>query len=262
MLTAEQLKLRAGLVTASFLPILMQGDKAKILNRWQEIIGDPDYVAEDLSGVWPVQFGSYIEPFALDWHQKKTGQPLTRRGEVIKHPYRPYFCCTLDAWRESDSTVIDCKAPGAYRKLDDVVSYYVPQMIGQVACVGANRAALLIVHGGAEPVEYPVDWTPEYEAQVWERVEQFQRCCETLTPPVTMDPIAPPFIPVKEYNFSTSNTWVSAAATWLQNREASKTFDAAAKEIKAAVPADGMRAFGGGIMVSRNKAGSLSIKKG
>ena len=260
-LSAAQLKAREGMITASFLPVLMSGDKSKILNRWQEIVGDPEFIAEDLSSIWAVEFGSFIEPFALDWHQKKTGLPLIRRGEVVIHPTKPYFCCTLDAYREPDRCVLDCKAPGTWRKIEEVISYYTPQMIGQAACLKTSKAALLVVHGGSEPQEHPIEWTPEYEAQVWQCVEEFQHCCETLTPPVQMEPIAPPVPPIKEYDFSSSNEFCNEAAIWLENREASKKFDGAAKNIKSLIPPDGIRAFGGGVTVNRSKSGSLTIKE-
>ena len=157
MLSPEQLAARENKITASFLPALMAGNEQVILSKWRELIGDPTWVRDDLTDDWLPSFGSYVEPFALDWHQRKTGKALTRRGEVVTHPTRPYVAATLDAWREADNTVIDCKTINAHRALDDVVSYYVPQLICQRACVGADKAALLIVHGGTEPQEITVD---------------------------------------------------------------------------------------------------------
>ena len=260
-LTAEQHAKRDSKIGASFLPALMAGNKERILNEWQRIIGDPAYVPDDLSDIWAVQFGSFIEPFALDWFQKKSGYRLTRRGEWVNHPNRQYLGCTLDAYVIETDTVLDCKALGAYRKLDEAISYYIPQIIAQAACVVSRRGALLIVHGGSEPTEYEVTWTPEYEALVWERVDQFWQCVINLTPPFAMEAAMVSVIPVKEYDFSTSNEFCNEAAIWLENKDASKKFDGAAKAIKAAVPADGMRAFGGGVVVTRNKAGSLSIRE-
>jgi predicted phage-related endonuclease len=259
-LTAEQHAKREGKITASFLPSLMAGDVTKIINEWRRIIGDPNYVPDDLSIIWAVEFGSYIEPFALDWHQKKVG-PLTRRGEFVLHPERPYFGSTLDAFRASDKTVIDCKAPGAFRKLDEVVAYYTPQMVGQRACVGADKAALLIVHGGAEPVEYPIAWEANYERELWDRVWHFQACVENLVPPAEMPAVAAPVAAVKTYDMTGNNNWGSAAATWLETKEHAQAFKSAEKTIKDAVPHDAVKCTGHHIVVSRNKAGSLSIKE-
>jgi predicted phage-related endonuclease len=260
MLSPEQVKFREDKVTASFLPALMAGDEDRILNEWRRNVGDPAYVPENLDDSWPVQFGSYIEAFALDWHERKTGQMLTMRGEQLACPDRPFVGCTLDAYRANDDTVIDCKAPGMWRKLDDVVSYYTPQMIAQRACKGAKHAALLIVHGGSEPQEYPISWEPEYEAELWRRVDQFHHCVETLTPPVVM----PSLVAVKAervYDYGTHNQWCAEAVTWLTTRQAAKDFAACEKALKGIVPPDAARVVGAGIECKRNKAGSLSIKE-
>ena len=260
-LTAEQHAKREGMVTASFLPYLMAGDKAKILSEWQRIVGDTAYAPENLDDVWPVQFGSWIEPFALDWHERKTKQPLTMRGDWVVRPERPYFGCTLDAYRTSDSCVIDCKAPGMWRKIEDVTAQYTAQMVGQAWCMATTRAALLIVHGGSEPVEYPIEWTPEYEAEVWARVDQFWGFCESLTPPVELPAIAAPVPVIRIAQMDDNPEWKRHADLWLQTHGAVETAKTAEKAIKAMVEPDVMKALGAGIVVTRNKAGSLSLRE-
>lgn len=269
-LTAIQMTARENRVTASFLPALMAGDEAKILNEWRRIVDDPAYEPEYLSDKWPVQFGSFIEPFALDWHQKRTGQALIRRGENVTHPERPHVCCTLDAWRPSDRAVVDCKAIGQWRKLDEVIPYYVPQLVVQRACLGAEKASLLIVHAGGEPVEHPVEWAPEYEAAVWQRVDEFWRCVETLTPPVAMAPVAAPAPPEQWRSIdldasgdapnwgadmrSHLDRW---AVTAVQAKENAK----ATKAVKELLPEDVGLVTCDGVKVSRAKNGAVSIKE-
>lgn len=260
-LTKKQLAARKD-ITASFVPVLMAGNREKIVSEWRKIVGDPTYVEEDLSDNWPVQFGSFVEPFALKWHEKKTGMKLTRRGEVVTHPKFPYVSCTLDAFCPQTNTVLDCKAPGMWRKIDGVISYYTPQLIVQRSCIDAGQAVFLIVHGGSEPVEYPAEWDAAYEHQVFDRIEQFWQCCESMTPPFEMEPALAPVPAVKTYDFGTNNEWCASAGEWLANKTSAKVFETAAKTIKGKVPADGLKATGGGIIVTRNKAGSLSIKEG
>jgi hypothetical protein len=247
-------------VGASFLPALMAGKTDEIMREWQRLTGDPAYQPVNFEDNWPVNFGKYLEPLAIDWHQRKTG-PLTRRGEWVRHPHRDWLGCTLDAWRATTNTVLDAKAIGQWRKLDEVISYYTPQLIVQRDCVGAANAALLIVHGGSEPVEYPVTWTPGYEADVWTRLDEFWDCVMSLTPPCELPSALAPVPAVQTYDMGTSNAFVANAATWLLNKTAAKDFDGAAKELKALVPADAVRCHGGGVEINRNKAGSLSIKE-
>jgi hypothetical protein len=247
-------------VGASFLPILMAGKTEEIMREWQRLTGDPAYVPPNFDNNWPVALGRYLEPMVLDWHERKHG-PLTRRGEWVPHPHRPWLGCTLDGYRETDKTVLDAKVVGQWRRMEEVIAYYTPQMVVQRDCVGAENAALLIVHGGSEPVECPVTWTPDYEAEVWTRLDEFWDCVLSLTPPGGfVEKIATP-APVKTYEMSTSNAWCANAAAWIINKTAAQDFNEAAKEIKALVPADAIQCFGGGVSVVRNKAGSLTIKE-
>lgn len=260
-LSPQQRAARADKVTASFAPYLMAGDEAKILREWQRLVESPEYEAEDLSQSWPVQFGSYVEPFALDWWERKTGLPLTRRGESVTHPDLPHVSCTLDAYRAEDACVIDCKAPGKWRKLEDVLAFYPAQLVVQRACLRADKAALLIVHGGGEPEEHTVTWDAAYEVAVWERISWFWECCETLTPPVAVTPVVAPVAAVRIADMSSSNAWGEWADKWLASKEAAKTFTKAVDELKALIPADAKKAHGHGIEASRSAKGAITIKE-
>lgn len=260
-LTPEQLRQRENKVTGSFVPYLMAGDSTKILREWQRLVGDDSYEPENLDDVWVVQLGSYLEPFALDWYQRKSGWAMTRRGEVVAHPKRPYVCCTLDAWCAERQWPIDCKWMGHYQKVDERAAFYTPQIVVQAGCTGAERGALLVMHGSAEPAEYPLEWDAAYAAAVWDRVEEFWTAVCDLRPPVELPPLAAPVPAIREADLSRSNAWVSAAADWLESRLAAKTFVGSEKILKGLVEPDVKRAFGSGIECLRNRAGALSIRE-
>jgi predicted phage-related endonuclease len=260
-LTAEQHAKRADKIGASFAPMLMAGDSDAIRSEWQRLVGDPSYEPKDLSNVWPVQFGSYIEPFALDWEERKNGHALTRRGEHVTHPKLPYLGCTLDAYREHDSTVIDCKAPGAHRKLDDVVAHYTPQMIVQRSCLQADHAALLIVHGGAEPREYPIEIDPDYEKLVFERLKDFWWHVENLICPVEMPAVAAPVVAAKIYQMDDKPDWKAQAERWHQAVGAAQIAKEAEKALKLMCPPDAVKCIGAGVVITRDRAGRLSLRE-
>lgn len=272
-LSAEQLRLRDGKTTASFLPALMAGDEARILSEWKRLVGDPSYVPDNLDDIWAVQLGTWIEPFALDWHQKKTGRALMRRGEVVTHPSKPYVSCTLDAYRADDGFVLDVKAIGAYRKLDEVCAYYAPQIVVQKACLSAKGGALLIVHGGGEPVEHPIDVTLEYEAQVWARVDWFWECVTSLTCPVSVAPVAANLTSEwRQFDLDALDkkgevwpNWAYAMqsdlASWQDTHAAAKNNARATKAIKELLPADVNKLAYAGVLVARAKNGAVTIKE-
>lgn len=264
-LTDAQKAARAGKIGASFTPALMAGDTERIREEWLRLVEHPDYDEAAFEAAmlarWPVQLGSYIEPFALDWHAAKTGLPLTRRGEWVPHPDLPWLGCTLDAYRDEDGSVIDCKAPGAWMRLDAVLDYYTPQMVVQRACTAARRAVLLVVHGGAEPREYELSWSAEYEAEIWRRLHWFWDRVETLQPPVPLAANTLPPEPVRIVDMTGNNAWGDHAAVWLSTRAPAKAFERAAKDLKSLVDDDVRLSHGHGIMISRNRAGQLQIKE-
>lgn len=266
MLTAEQRRLREYKITASMSPTIMSGD-AKALNKlFEECVGQRE--PEDLSDVWPVQFGSHIEPFGLDWHQRKTGQPLIERGRVVDHPTLPRICCTLDAYRAIDDCVIDHKACNGWLKLDDIRKLYTPQIIMQMRCRQASRGVLLVLHGGQEVQEVEVLVDADYEAGMWKRILDFQRCVETLTPPVPMPPIMPPEQwrkidlddPAQTPNWG--EAMKAALVEWGTTKDQAARHDVAIAEIKLLLPEDTGLLTHGEFHINRNRRGAVSITRG
>jgi predicted phage-related endonuclease len=270
MLTAAQLAAREGKITASFLPQLMAGsDEAAIHDKWLELIGDPDWKPQDFSDNWPVQFGQFIEEFALNWHERKTQRELTRRGEVVNHPTRPYVAATLDAFRPFDNCVLDCKGSGAWRPLDEIQAYYTPQLVVQRACVGAERAALVVVHGSAEPIELEIHIDPDYEAAVWERVDQFWQCVQDLRAPVALPTITPPdkwrAINLDLESDDSKANWAQAIKPHLeaftQHYESAALYEEAKSEIKILLPEDCRKLTYQSVTITRARNRAVTIKR-
>lgn len=260
-LTPEQKLARQGKIGASFAPALMAGAEDRILEEWLRLTEHPDYVEPDMSTVWAPSYGSYLEPFALDWHERRTGLPLTCRGAWVPHPELGHVGCTLDAYREADNAVVDCKAPGSYRSLDEILTYYTPQMVVQRACLGAARAVLLIVHGGTEPREYEATWDAVYEAEIWRRIAWFWQLVETLQPPSIIPASAIPAEVIRRVDMTGNNQWGEAATTWLETYSAAKRCDGAAKTLRGLVEPDVREARGYGVGISRDRAGRLLLKE-
>ena len=259
MLTQTQLAQRDGKLTASRVSALMSGDPEKILNLWRGMIGDPSYIEPDLSGVWPVRLGEISEPLNLEWYSRKQG-PISRAGEVvIGNP--DWMACTLDAWDVQRNCPVECKHVGGREPLETIVARYTPQTTWQMLVTKSTECALSVIMGANEPiVEYlPLD--SEYAAELVKRGEQFMACVESLTPPVSLPAVAAPVVAAKTYNMTGNNVWGNYAAAWLGSRDAAQKNKDAEKELKLLMPADGAKATGHGITISRNRAGSLALRE-
>ena len=260
MLSPDQARQRVGRLTASRVACLMTGDADKIMNLWREMVGDPDFVPDDLSDVWAVQLGSHTEPLNLDWYERRTGRTLSRRGEVVVHP-DGWAAATLDAWDNNLSAPVECKHVGGFEKTSTIIERYMPQAHWQMIVTGALRCAFSIIEGAKEPVVEIVNHDAAYASELWSRACAFMICVNTLTPPVALPPVASPVKPERIVDMTGSNVWAANAATWITTRAAAKDHAAATTELKSLVPADAKIADGHGISISRNKAGSLTIKE-
>ena len=258
MLTPAQQASRRGKLTGSDAKVLMTGTPAELINLWRGKIGDPDYVEEDLSRVFPVQLGSWTEPFHLDWIQLELG-PITRRGEFAHHPYFPYFGCTLDGWSDLHNAPVEVKHVGGFETADAVVQRYMPQLHWQMWITDRRKACFSVIRGNQAPEPDWIEWNEEYGTELNFRARQFWSFVEAREPPSEFPPIAPPAKPERVVDMTGSNSWAANAVTWLTTKRAHADHEAAAKELKAAVPADAKRAFGSGIEAKRNKRGAITI---
>jgi predicted phage-related endonuclease len=261
MLTATQIEQRDGKLTASRIACLMSGDADEIMNLWRELVGDPDFVPEDLSDVWAVQLGSYTEPFNLAWYERRTGRQLSRRGAVVTRPGFEWAACTLDAFDAVKAAPVECKHVGGFEKHDVIVARYMPQMHWQMLCTETKRCMFSVIEGAREPIIDEIEFDGAYASELWDRAWRFMQCVWSMTPPVALAPVAAPVKAEKTYDMQGNNEWASEAVMWATTRQARKDNEAADKALKALVPADAAKCTGHGISITRSKAGSLTIRE-
>ena len=265
-LTKEQQAKRQFKVTASMLPILMNGSEAAIQRLYGEEIGE----LEREPANYAMQLGSHIEPFMLDYLQTKCGHNITRRGEVIDHPTVPEFCCTLDGYRAHDDAVIENKYLNSFRHKEEFVPYYYPQALAQMRCVGSARAIIHVGRGTSEPEEFDITPKPDderaclYEATMWQRVEQFRQCLRTFTPPFPMPKVTPPELwrtvdlavePIPNWG----HVMLPTLQIFEETREAAEEHERAGKEARALVPDDVSVVLAGEHRLARDKRGAVRI---
>lgn len=258
MLTPEQIKAREGLLTASRMNILMSGDEAEIYALWQEVLGDPLHVPENLDGEWAVQLGSATEQLNLDWFARKHGEVI-RRGEVVRAAKPDWAACTLDGWSVKHDCPIECKHVGGREPLEAIINRYQPQMQWQMMVMDAEPCALSVIMGANQPV---VEFIPRDQAYIdilLQRAHEFMEHVFNLTPPVVLPSVPPPVIPSREYDMNGQNSWANSATDWLSNIKGKRIAERAEKELKGMVPPDALRCFGYKVQIQRLRNGNLKL---
>lgn len=257
-LSAEAVSRRVLSIGGSDANILMSGDPQAVLALWEAKTGRRD--PEDLSGVLPVVMGQFTEPLNAAWFEKQTGLVIERRGEALAHPEDAWRTATLDG--AVAGAVWEAKHVGSFWKDDAILAKYQPQLHHNMAVAGLGKAHLSVFKGNADWLHFEVSLDPAYAAVVRKAEWSFWLAVQADEPPVPYDAPPPPAADaMREVDMTGNNAWSAFAADWIQHAAAAKTFEKAAKEIKALVEADVKLATGHGIACSRNKAGALSIKE-
>ena len=244
--------------------ILMNGDPDAILRLWQEKRGEVE--GEDLSRVLPVQMGSWTEPLNLYWLELMTGRAVTNSGDVRLHETCPFMASTLDGLTttaKGAAAVAEAKHVNAFAKIAEVEQKYMPQLHHNMAVVGVSHAILSVFIGTFTHEIVEVECDDWYLATLIDREKAFWACVQSGEPPVEMPAVEAPVAPeeFRTVDLTGSNEWASAAADWLENKFAAKTFESATKGIKKLVEPDVGHAFGHGLAAKRSKNGAIRISE-
>lgn len=242
--------------------IILSGDSARIRALWEEKLGRRE--PEDLTWVLPVQMGSATEDLNAAFYTHATGRQVSNRNHSVTREDRPFMRCELDGMTYTaagDDAVFEAKHVNAFSTIEDVVQRYMSQLHHNMHVARVRHAVLSVFIGTQKHEIFEVEMDDFYLAALLDAEQAFWRCVETETVPEGCEPPAPPvaFKELREVDFSGSNEWASNALDWLANRDAAKTFEKAGKELKALVERDVGKATGHGVMIKRNKAGSLTI---
>lgn len=249
---------RDKMLTASEMGIVMGGDPIKIHRLWQQKL---KLVApEDLSKVWAVVVGQVLEGPILHWYQMRSGATVGRRQEFWTHPAHDWLGCTLDGWDDTLKCPVEAKAVGGREPLEIIIERYQPQMQAQCAIMGASQCALVVSFGTQEPIIEYIPRDDEYVAELILRGRQFWQYVETGVSPIDMPAIASPVVAFKSVDMTGNNLWSAEAATWLQTKASSDACKDAEKTLKSLVAADVRKAYGHGIVITKDRAGRMSLR--
>lgn len=260
-LSAEQRKAREGKLTASAVGALMAGDSLKIMNLWRKMVGDPGYIEDDLSDVWPVALGDVSEQLNLDWYQRRTGNKAIRRGEVVVHPRVEWAAATLDGWDEKLLCPIECKHVSGRVPFDKIIERYLAQTHWQMDATGADRCILSVIEGANEPRRETIYRDKHFGAELWDRAWRFMGHVSALTMPIILPPADMPALAIRSIDMTGNNHWADFAGRWLESLVAAKDHEVAERGLKGMVPSDAQSAFGHGVSVLRDRAGRLRANK-
>lgn len=258
-LTAAQIAGRRNFIGGSDATILMSGDDDRIENLFLVKRGEID--SDDLSDILPVVMGQFTEELNRYWFCKQLSTTVTDVGEQCVHEDYDFIGCTLDGMTKIDGELMlfEAKHVGPFNySLEATLERYQPQLQHCMAVCNCDKAALSVFSGNSKWEWEKVESDPFYQKELLEREIDFWRCVESGAPPPRMPKIeAPDGKADQTLDLSRDNQWCATAQDFLTNLPASKACDEAKKNLKGMVPADVLKAVGGGIIAKRDKRGGI-----
>lgn len=254
------LNVRRGGLGGSDANTILSGDPERIRALWLEKRGEAEPVSLDNS--LAVMLGCWTEPFNRQWFERLMATSVSRVGEALCCGRYEWRRCTLDGFLEKQTAVWEAKHTSAFATSEEVTERYMPQLQHNMAVAGVDRGFLSVIFGNHkfEVIEIAADWF--YQLELLEAEADFWDCVVTGREPLPLAPPTPPRpVGFREVCIEGNNAWASAAADWLENREAVKTHAAACKTIKSLVEDDVARAFGHGIEAKRSRSGAVTIRE-
>jgi hypothetical protein len=257
---SELSPLREYKTTASQAPVIVNGSEQQLVELWEERCGIRP--PKDFSRNIQVQRGRHDEPFILAWSELINEHPITERQTFIPHPTLPWCACTIDGYRAFDDAVYEAKCQSSFRRFEDVVAYYTPQVMVQRDCRGAARGILGVLQEDLQEVEIYTD--EAYEREVWARLAAFQLCVETMTRPRSQSELVPPELWRTVNLLSENPNWGPdmrhELRMWADTREPARMHQKAKDSIKALLPPDVGTVLLGELSVKRSKNNAITVR--
>lgn len=156
--------------------------------------------------------------------------------------------------------VFEAKHVSAFAKEEEVFNRYYPQLQHCMKVTGASKAYLSVFFGTMKHQVFEVQADPLYQAQLVAAERAFWACVENGTPPVAIN-IPEPVEAIRRVDMTGNNEFAVHAHLWLTTKAYAKSNETAAKSMKAMVEDDVVEASGHGVVISRSKTGSLTIRE-
>jgi len=256
-------KWRMGFIGGSDAVKIMSGDWYDL---WLEKTGKAE--PKNLSDQFNVQLGTYTEEFNIAWFEQEYNlQVLAFQHEVSTTIDGVPFKATLDGVLKEDGVDVglECKHTSSFRKFDDILAYYTPQIQLYMKVAKLDKMYLSVIFGNQWECKLI-----ERNDDEWNRMlpilQDFWNHVEKDIPPQADMPNELPtgvqhmtIDNMVARDASKDNHFVELQHTYISNVDQSKAFEDAKKELKSLIKPNEREVFTDKLSIKRNKRGALTI---
>ena len=256
-------KWRMGFIGGSDAVKIMSGDWYDL---WQEKTGKAE--PKDLSDQFNVQLGTYTEEFNIAWFEQEYNlQVLAFQHEVSTTIDGVPFKATLDGVLKEDGVDVglECKHTSSFRKFDDILAYYTPQIQLYMKVAKLDKMYLSVIFGNQWECKLV-----ERNDDEWNRMlpilQDFWNHVEKDIPPQADMPNELPtnvqhmtLDNMVTRDASRDNYFRECESQYIENYLYAKCFDDCKKELKSYVKPNEREVYTDKLSIKRNKRGALTI---
>jgi len=240
--------------------------KGDWLSLWNEKTGKVQ--PEDLSNQFNVQLGKWTEPFHRNWVAEKI---LETDIDVCvgqnPHQEHDFIRAQLDGWLPAVDTFIEFKHSNSNTTLDSGLEWWLPQLAHYCAVMGRNECYISYIAGNTGPNVHKITVPDDYidnlilkELEFWWHVTEDQPPADRPAPSEGGSSVAGLLIDdMRTVDMDGNNMWADMARTLVDTKPIVDAHEAAKKGIKSLIDDDVREAFGHGVVIRRDKRGSLRL---
>lgn len=259
-------KWRMGFIGGSDAVKIMSGDWHPL---WLEKTGQGQ--PADLSHLFNVQLGTYTEDFNLAWfEQEYNAHVLGYQHEAKKTIDGIPFKATLDGImidpeNKGEHIGIECKHTSSFKKFDDILAYYSPQIQLYMKVADLKHMYLSVIFGN----QWECKLVSQDEAE-WLRMlpilrDFWSHVVKKEAPTAEMPNELPTGVQhmtldnMVTRDASKDNFFIELQHYYITHFDTSKGFEHAKKELKSIVAPNEREVYTDKLSIKRNKRGALTI---
>ena len=227
---------------------------------------------EDLSWNLPVQIGLHTETVNKMFFEKETGiktlDPVFSETNVVKQV--EFMYASYDLVAEKEKTIIELKHTNSNNTLDNCISTYMPQVQHYLMVSGYDYAYLSVIFGNQRHEVCKIDADKDYQMKLYDIEKSFWSYVIKDKEPEKLDTSELPKLAGKikindmktiDFNETGNNEFLSHASRWEETKPTAEAHKALGSILKGFIPDDVRKATGGNVLITRTKAGYLTIKQ-
>lgn len=229
---------------------------------------------EDLSWNLAVQIGLYTEEVNRLFFEKESNivckEPLylPEQHKVINR--KDFQYASYDAIAYEEKAVVEFKHTNSNNTLDNCISTYMPQIQHYLMVSEYSHAYLSVIFGNNRYEYCKIDADKDYQNKLFEIEQSFWSYVKEDKEPEKLDTSELPKLAgaikindMKTIDFDAQrdNQFLSYASKWIETKPVAEEHKSLGTILKGYVPDDCRKATGGNVVISRTKAGYLTIKQ-